>query len=82
LTWAAETNSVVVTADLDFPAILASAKDQGPSVLLIRSDNLNPENLKSAVLQTIQIAREELEAGAIVSIDPSRSRIRLLPLRP
>jgi predicted nuclease of predicted toxin-antitoxin system len=80
LNWAAANDHIVITADLDFPAILASTKAQRPSVILIRSDLLSPEFVGPAVLEVIRMAAKELTAGAIVTLDPARSRIRLLPL--
>jgi predicted nuclease of predicted toxin-antitoxin system len=80
LNWAAEHDCIVITADLDFPAILASTKARRPSVILIRSDRLSPESIGSAVLEAIRMAASELADGAIVTLDPARSRIRLLPL--
>ena len=34
----------------------------------------------AAVLETLDVAQPMLEAGALVTIDPRRHRIRLLPL--
>jgi len=68
MNWAAEHDHVVLTADLDFPAILAANTRQRPSVILVRSDVLTTDALGSAVLAAIQQARAELTAGAIVSL--------------
>lgn len=78
--WAAERKYIVLTADLDFAAILAATETSSPSVILLRSDNLSPEALGSAVLAAIQKTEEALAAGAIVSVDAERARLRILPL--
>jgi len=78
--WAAERNYVVLTADLDFAAILAAAGTVRPSVIILRGDNLSHEVLGSAVLEALHKARPELAVGAIVSVDANRSRLRVLPL--
>jgi predicted nuclease of predicted toxin-antitoxin system len=80
MNWAAERGFVVVTADLDFPAILAASRSGRPSVILIRSDNLAPGRLIGALSEAIRAAKSQLDAGAVMSLDAGRSRIRLLPL--
>jgi predicted nuclease of predicted toxin-antitoxin system len=78
--WAADHGYVVLTSDLDFGAILAATQDRAPSVLQLRSDILTPDILGPAVLAALHQVARELEDGALVSIDPSRMRLRLLPL--
>lgn len=80
MSWAAEREYIVLTADLDFPAILAATKGLRPSVIVVRSDILTPEALGSAVLAAIHKAKNELIAGVIVSVDAQRARMRVLPL--
>jgi predicted nuclease of predicted toxin-antitoxin system len=79
--WAAEHDSVVLTSDLDFGAILAATRDRRPSVLQLRSDILTPSSIGPAVLAAIRQTQEELASGALVSIDAARARLRVLPLR-
>ena len=79
--WAAERDFVVVTADLDFSAILAATDRRRPSVILLRNDILTPLALGSAVLAAINKAKDELVAGAIISLDAERARLRVLPLK-
>jgi predicted nuclease of predicted toxin-antitoxin system len=79
--WAAEHGHIVLTNDLDFGAILAANKGLAPSVLQLRSDILSPDSIGPAVLAAIRQAQEELSRGALVSIDITRARLRVLPLR-
>jgi predicted nuclease of predicted toxin-antitoxin system len=78
--WAAQWEYIVLTADLDFAAILAATERRRPSVILVRNDILTPDRLGGAVLAAIQKTKEELVAGAIVSVDAERARLRVLPL--
>lgn len=78
--WAADHGHIVLTSDLDFGAILAATRERRPSVLQLRNDLLTPESMGSAVLAAIERTRRELEEGALVSIDVTRARLRLLPL--
>ena len=70
---------VVLTHDLDFGAILAVTHGEKPSVVQIRSDNLNPDAIGKAVLSALRQMSVELASGALVTIDPVRTRLRVLP---
>jgi predicted nuclease of predicted toxin-antitoxin system len=78
--WADENGHIVITSDLDFSAILAATQRRRPSVLQIRSDVLTPQAIGGMVLHAIEQTREELAAGALISIEPQRARLRILPL--
>jgi predicted nuclease of predicted toxin-antitoxin system len=73
--------SVLLTHDLDFGAILARSAASGPSVQL-RADDLTPAKIGPAVGATLRQEQSTLEAGALISIDLARRRIRALPLGP
>jgi predicted nuclease of predicted toxin-antitoxin system len=79
--WAAQRGYVVLTADLDFPAILAGTEGREPSVIVLRSDNLTPEALGRQVVTAIRQVGPELSAGAILSVDVRQARLRVLPLQ-
>jgi len=79
--WAAEHDPLVLTADLDFSAILAATQRQKPSVIQVRNDALTPHAIGAAVLAVIRQAHQELIEGAIVSVDAARARLRILPLK-
>lgn len=72
---------MVLTHDLDFGDILAASGELGPSVALIRADDLGTTTLIDKVIPALAAAGEALERGALVSIDTRRSRVRLLPLK-
>jgi len=57
--WAAERDYIVLTADLDFAAILAATEGHRPSVILVRNDILTPAVLGGAVLAAIHQAKDE-----------------------
>ena len=72
---------VLLTNDLDFPQILAHTKEAAPSVILLRGEPLVPEARGTALLQAMEICRDEISQGAIVTLDWSdRPRARVLPL--
>ncbi len=80
LAWAASHGMVLLTHDLDFRAILAAIRGVEPSVVQIRSEDVNPDRIGARVISAITQSTTELRHGAIVSIDPARARVRLLPL--
>jgi predicted nuclease of predicted toxin-antitoxin system len=82
MAYAVQTGSVVFTHDLDIGAILASTSGSQPSVLQLRSQDVSPESMGAPVLAALRQFSAELAAGALVTIDPTRSRVRLLPLTP
>lgn len=77
--WAASQGHIVLTSDLNFGAILAATRRRQPSVIQIRGDRLTTDAIGAVVLAVSRNARHELLAGAIVSVDATRSRIRVLP---
>jgi len=71
---------VLLTQDLDFSAMLAAAQGDKPSVIQIRSENLSPDVIGPAVIAAMRRMSTELEEGALVTVDPNRARLRVLPL--
>ena len=71
---------VVLTHDLDFSAILAVTHGEKPSVVQIRSVDLNINSIGRQVVPAIIQMKAELEQGALLTIDPIRTRLRILPL--
>jgi len=78
--FARENGYVVLTHDLDFGDILAATGGAMPSVVQIRSSGLGVSRISAQVVGGLALCAEELSAGALVTIDASRTRVRLLPL--
>ena len=81
MAYASKAGYVVLTQDLDFSAILASTAIRKPSVVQIRSAEVSPEVIGAQVVIALLQVADELEAGALLTIDPNRTRVRLLPFR-
>jgi predicted nuclease of predicted toxin-antitoxin system len=79
LDYAIANNYVVLTNDLDFSAILAATNIKKPSVVQLRSTDLSPDQIGKQVLAALQQMSAEIDAGALVTIDSIRTRIRVLP---
>jgi predicted nuclease of predicted toxin-antitoxin system len=82
MAYAAGHGMVVLTHDLDFSAILAATKGKKPSVVQLRAHNISPEAIGPHVVAALRHTVDELELGALLTIDTDRTRIRLLPLQP
>jgi predicted nuclease of predicted toxin-antitoxin system len=78
--WAYSNGYVILTHDLDFGAILAATQANGPSVVQVRARDVLPAHLESILVQTLQQFEALLEAGVLIVLDESRSRVIALPL--
>jgi len=72
---------VVFTHDLDFRAILAATHASAPSVLQIRTQDVDPASLAKTVISVLHQCQKHLEGGALISVDESTHRVRILPIR-
>ena len=80
MAYAVEHDCVVLTHDLDFGAILAATQGAKPSVVQVRSGNMSPEVIGAPLVEALRQMTAELEAGALLTLDPTRARLTLLPL--
>lgn len=74
-------SSASFSHDLDFGTILAATQGKKPSVVQIRSDEVSPQVIGQQLIDALLQMRAELESGALLTLDTSRARLRLLPLR-
>ena len=81
MTWASVHDFVLTTNDLDFSAILAASAGASPSVVQIRTQDLLSDVAVSIVAKALDAHRDDIERGALLSIDEAATRVRLLPLR-
>jgi len=81
MSWARANRYVVFTHDLDFGTLLALTNADGPSVIQIRAQDVFPEHLGRFVLAAFRQHEGLLEKGALIVVDESTSRARILPLR-
>jgi hypothetical protein len=49
-------------------------------VIQVRGQDLLPAAAGASILQVPQVTRTELERGALVTVDTTRHRVRILPL--
>jgi predicted nuclease of predicted toxin-antitoxin system len=80
LSYAKSNSMVVITADLDYPRLLALTQEEGPGTILFRGSNYSGEQclvLLERVLKLIPI--DEL-ASSIIVVEQERIRRRRLPV--
>lgn len=78
--WARTNRCVVFTHDLDFGALLAVTRAEGPSVIQIRAQDVLPKHLEAVVVKAMKQYETLLESGALISVNEGTSRARILPL--
>ena len=81
LAWANEHEFAILTNDLDLSAILAASAGATPSVVQIRTQDLLSDAVVSIVAAALEAHREDIERGALLSIDEGGTRVRMLPLK-
>ena len=78
MTFAAANDYVVLTNHLDFAAILAASRHRKPSVAQIRAQDLSPNVIGKQIVAALRHVQTELEAGALLTIESDRTRLRVL----
>src|SRR5437868_3446502 len=80
---AAVEDRVLVSADADFGTLLAVASSRQPSVIQFRGEgSRKPEPLARTLLANFPQLVDALDNGSIVTFEPARVRVRLLPIGP
>jgi predicted nuclease of predicted toxin-antitoxin system len=80
MAWASAHGYVVFTHDLDFGTALALTHAGGPSVIQVRGQRVLPEQMGPVVLAALKQYETELSSGALLVVEPAKSRVRVLPL--
>jgi len=71
---------VLFTHDLDFGGILALSHAVVPSVIQVRYEDPMPEVIGVVVTAAVAEHVGHLSRGAILTVEPDRMRVRILPI--
>jgi predicted nuclease of predicted toxin-antitoxin system len=77
--YAAVNGYTVFTHDLDFGTALAKTRADKPSVIQVRVADLDPKMTAIPIIRLLLQNADEIEDGAIVTIDETKTRIHILP---
>jgi predicted nuclease of predicted toxin-antitoxin system len=80
MAYARNNGYIVLTCDLDFSAILSASHGSKPSVVQLRKNLIQAEQVVDLLTDVLLQNAEDLMKGAILSIDIKKARLRLLPL--
>jgi predicted nuclease of predicted toxin-antitoxin system len=71
---------VILTHDLDFGRILALSREQLPSVITFRLEDMRPAQVNYYLSEVLARFAEQVERGALISVHERGIRVRLLPV--
>jgi predicted nuclease of predicted toxin-antitoxin system len=71
---------VIVTFDLGFSRALALTRNRRPSLVLFRLQRYSTDDINQRLEWILNRHAEPLGGGAIVTVDPGRVRVRILPI--
>jgi predicted nuclease of predicted toxin-antitoxin system len=71
---------IILTWDLDFTEILALSGRHTVSAVIFRLVNTRSAHVIERLARVLQESAQDLEDGAIISVEEARHRVRLLPL--
>jgi predicted nuclease of predicted toxin-antitoxin system len=71
---------VVITADLDYPRLLAITRANGPGLVLFRGGNYSDQEVFERMERVLEATTPENLATSIVIIEKQKIRRRPLPL--
>jgi predicted nuclease of predicted toxin-antitoxin system len=72
----------LITADLDFGLLLARSGTSKPSLVQIRAKGTLPGDIADALADALDASGAYLAQGALVTVEPERHRVRVLPIQP
>jgi predicted nuclease of predicted toxin-antitoxin system len=72
---------VIITADLDFPRLLALSLAKGPGLILFRGGNYSDKEMCNLLVRVLQRVPAETLAKSICVVDRKRVRVTRLPVK-
>jgi predicted nuclease of predicted toxin-antitoxin system len=70
----------VITADLDYPRLIATAGSDSPSLILFRGGDWTEAHVRTRLAEVLSVLSNDEIQGSIITIDRDRVRRRRLPI--
>ncbi|AMA55244.1 hypothetical protein BCCGELA001_02460 [Bradyrhizobium sp. CCGE-LA001] len=70
----------IITADLDYPRLIATAGSDGPSLILFRGGDWAEAAVRFRLAEVLSVLTEDEIQSSIVTVDRDRVRRRRLPV--
>lgn len=80
MSYAKSRNMVVITADLDYPRLLALTQEEGPGIILFRGGNYSGEQTQELLERVLDLIPIDELTSSIIVVEQERIRRRRLPL--
>jgi predicted nuclease of predicted toxin-antitoxin system len=72
---------VILTHDLDFGRIVALSRGKLPSVITFRLEDMRAAHVNHYLTDVLARFEDQLRAGALISVNEQKIRVRRLPIR-
>jgi len=70
---------VIITADLDFPRLMALSLAQGPGLILFRGGNYSDSEMCALLTRVLEKVRSDVLEESVCVVDKRRVRVTRLP---
>jgi len=80
LAWCRQHGAVAVTLDADFHAAIALSGESAPSAIRLRIQGLKGPETARLLLDILPAREAQLTAGALITVQHGRLRVRSLPV--
>lgn len=70
----------IITADLDYPRIISTARSDSPSLILFRGGDWSDASIRNRLSEVLSVLTEGEIQNSIITIDRDRVRRRRLPI--
>lgn len=77
---AARKHRTILTQDLDFSSIIALGGRKHPSIISLRLSSSRIEHVNTVLQKVLPTVESDLAAGAVVTVEDTRIRLRRLPI--
>lgn len=77
---AEKNQAVIISHDQDFSTLLAASGSTRPSLVNLRVSFVEVDRLSQLIAAILVATEDDLDAGAVVTVDDTRVRIRRLPI--